>query len=76
MSLAHQAAAQIGSCYPRWLVWFHAPGGRYYARRRGAFRAVAGRNAPRYAVASASPVGLRALLAMEDGKPPPDGWDF
>jgi hypothetical protein len=71
-----QVTAQIGAEYPRWRVWHHGPSGRYYARRRGAFRAVSGPDAPRYAVMSASPAGLRVLLAVEDAKPPPDGWDI
>ena len=71
----YQITARIGAGYPRWHVWHDAPTGRYYARRRGRFRALSEPGAPLYAVFSDSPAGLRALLAAEDAKPPPDGWD-
>ena len=71
----YQITARIGAGYPRWHVWHDARTGRYYARRRGRFRALSDPGAPLYCVFSDSPAGLRALLAAEDAKPPPDGWD-
>jgi hypothetical protein len=67
--------ARIAADYPRWLVWYHEPGGLYYARRRGRFRVEYESGAPRYFITADNPAGLRALLAAEDAKPPPDGWD-
>ncbi len=74
-SLRGQITARIAADYPRWLVWYHEPAGLYYARRRGRFRVECRPGAPRYFVSAASAAGLRALLAAEDAKPPPDGWD-
>ena len=67
--------ARIAADYPRWQVWYHEPGRLWYARRRGRFRVEHGPDAPLYSVSAGSPAGLRALLAAEDAKPPPDGWE-
>ena len=75
VSLRCQITARIAADYPRWLVWFHEPTGRYYARRRGRFRVGREPGAPLYSVSADSPAALRARLAVEDAKPPPDGWD-
>jgi len=66
---------RIAADYPRWLVWYHEPTGLYYARRQGRFRAGSEPNAPVYSVSAGSGAGLRSLLAAEDAKPPPDGWN-
>jgi len=42
----YQITARIGADYPRWYVWHDAPTGRYYARRRGRFRALSEPGAP------------------------------
>jgi hypothetical protein len=71
----YQVTARIEADFPRWCVWYDAPNGRYHARRRGRFRALSEPGAPLYSVAAGSASGLRVLLAAEDAKPPPDGWD-
>ena len=71
----YRITALIGADYPRWHIWYDARTRRYYARRRGRFRALSEPGAPLYSVISDSPSGLRALLEVEDAKPPPDGWD-
>jgi hypothetical protein len=61
-------AARIGSQYPQWRVWHHAPTGMFYAMRRGDFWERQEPGASLHSVHAATPTGLRTLLAIEHQK--------